>query len=187
MSVGGQQAGAMSRPPRVFSKRLLGAFPPTYLVHLIDERFWGPGTANWATANSFLYFTNEAWLWVNAPSMLAVLAVTILVSQRRIPEWAGLALGVHVGLHGVMRIGGTLAYGTVSPGAATGVALCLPLALLVVFRGWHGLPRTEVLRGLICGVLSFQPLGHLVAPPFLPPKPPGLLLGGAVMNGIHAA
>ncbi len=88
-----------SDAPRVFSQNWLWAFPPVYLIHLVDERFWPPGTADWATANSFLYFTNEAWLWVNAPSMLVVLLATALISARRLPEWVTVAMGLNVALH----------------------------------------------------------------------------------------
>ena len=160
-----------SDAPRVFSQNWLWAFPPVYLIHLVDERFWPPGTANWATANSFLYFTNEAWLWVNVPSMLVVLLATALISARRLPEWVTVAMGLNVALHAFMRIGGTLFFGSVSPGLATGVILCLPLALPVLVRGMRLLPRADFIRGLAWGVASFQPVWHLLVYPFLPLKP----------------
>ena len=71
-------------PDRVYSAPVLLAFPAIYFVHLLDERFWGVGTANWATAHGPLYFTNYAWLWVNVPSMLALALVVVLVARGAI-------------------------------------------------------------------------------------------------------
>ncbi len=155
----------------VFSERWLWTFPLVYLVHLVDERLWPPGTANWATANSSFYFTNEAWFWVNAPSMMIMLSAAVLVRRRKIPEWVVIAMALHLALHGAMRVGGTLVYGSISPGLLTGVALCLPLSIPVLVRGWLGFPGRTFILGLLVGILSFQPLWHLILHPVLPEKP----------------
>ena len=157
---------------RVFSAPVLWAFPAVYFVHLIDERFWGVGTANWATIHGPLYFTNYAWLWVNIPSMLALTLVAALVARGAVPEWAIVALSVHLLLHAVMRIGGTLVFASVSPGLISGVLLCLPLAVWSLARGYRRLSHRALCAGVIAGILSFQPLWHAVLHPFLPPAPP---------------
>ena len=157
---------------RVFPAPVLWAFPPVYLVHLLDERFWGVGTANWATAHGPLYFTNYAWLWVNIPSMLALALVVVLVARGAVAEWAVVSLGVHLLLHAVMRIGGTLVFASVSPGLISGVLLCLPLGVWSMARGYRQLSNPALRAGVIAGILSFQPLWHAVLYPFLPTAPP---------------
>ena len=157
---------------RVFPAAALWAFVPVYFLHLLDERFWGVGTANWATAHTPFYFTNFAWLWINVPSMLAVVSVVVLIARRVFPEWAVVALAVHLSLHAVTRIGGTLVFVSVSPGVVSGLLLCLPLALWSLVHGYRELPRRALRSGVIAGVLSFQPLWHAVLYPILPVAPP---------------
>ncbi len=156
----------------MFAARWLWLFPPVYFLHLLDERFWGPGTANWATANTGVYFTNSAWLAVNIPSFILLTLATALTASRRWPDWVAIALATHLTLHALVRIIGTTVTGTVSPGVVTGVAVCLPLALPVLVRGVRLLSQAQFRKGLIVGVLSFQPLWHFMLLPFLPDGPP---------------
>ena len=156
----------------VFPGPLLGAFPPVYLLHLLDERFWGVGTANWATAHSYLYFTNYAWLWVNVPSMLALTLVVLLVARGRAPDWWVVALSVHLLLHGTMRVGGSFFYSSVSPGILTGVVLCVPLACRGLILAKRTLPKRALRLGVVAGLISFQPFWHVLLHPLLPGAPP---------------
>ncbi len=154
-----------------FSSRWLWLFPPAYLAHLIDERFWGAGTANWAYTNTGIYFTNAGWLAVNVPSMLLLTIAAALSAARIWPQWVGVALAVHFVLHALVRIIGTAATGQVSPGVVTGVLICLPLAIPTLVRGYQSLSTPSYRRGLLAGVLSFQPLWHTVLLPVLPQGP----------------
>ena len=156
----------------VFPAGWLWLFPPAYLLHLIDERFWGPGTAAWATANTGVYFTNSAWLAVNVPSLALLTVAAAFTASRRWPAWVAVALGAHLTLHALVRIVGTVVSGSVSPGVVTGVAVCLPLATLTFWRGFRALSGPQLRAGLITGVLSFQPLWHFLLLPFLPGRPP---------------
>ncbi len=64
----------------IFSRNWLWLFPPAYLVHLLDERFFGNGTAAWATAHMGVYLTNDAWLIINVVWFLLLTLSTWLVS-----------------------------------------------------------------------------------------------------------
>ena len=156
---------------------MLWAFVPVYFVHLLDERFWGVGTANWSTAHSPFYFTNYAWLWVNIPSMLALALVVVLIARGAIPEWAVVALGIHLLLHAVTRIVGTLIFASVSPGVVSGVLLCLPLAVWSLVRAYRQLSQRGLRFGIIAGILSFQPVWHGLLYPFFRTVPPAAQLG----------
>ena len=117
-----------------FSRRWLWLFPPAYLAHLIDERFWGPGTANWAYANTGIYFTNAGWLAVNVPSMVLLTVAAALSAARIWPQWVGVALAVHFVLHALVRIIGTPATGQIAPGVVTGVPMMRTSVSCPTFR-----------------------------------------------------
>ena len=52
------------------STRFLLFFPAAYAVHLLDERFYGEGTAAWSTAHAGIEFSNPAWWGINLVSFL---------------------------------------------------------------------------------------------------------------------
>ena len=140
--------------------RWVWLFPPVYLAHLIDERFYGIGTAEWASHHTGVCFSNAAWLAVNVPSFLLLTLAAWLVARRSWPLWVAVALATHVGIHGVGRVVGSLVFESVSPGVVTGVIACLPLALFTYMRTARVLSRGQLLAGFLVGVATLQPLWH---------------------------
>ena len=134
--------------------------PVVYTAHLIDERFWPPGTAVWATTHTPLVFTNEAWLLVNVPSLVLFAWASKQTMRGRWAEWVAVALAIHLVLHALTRVAGSIGSGTVAPGTITGVVLCLPLAVPLLLDARRRLTSRDVGTGLVAGVASFQPIWH---------------------------
>ncbi len=146
----------------------LWLFPPVYFVHLLDERFFGVGTAEFATQYLGIYFTNAAWLAVNVPSFSALTVTTWLVARRSWPDWVVVALSTHVALHALGRIPTSLWFATIAPGLLSGLLLCLPLAIVSTIRAHRALPRAQLRLGVLVGLASFQPFWHFLLLPILP-------------------
>ena len=161
----------MSEAQQPFSALCVWLFPPAYFVHLVDERFWGAGTANWAYTYTGTYFTNEAWLAVNIPSMIVLTVAAGLCAARRWPQWVAVALALHFLLHAFVRIVGTPLSGVIAPGAVSGVLVCLPACHPHPAAGISHLPWRGFRNGLVAGALSFQPLWHTLLLPVLPDGP----------------
>ena len=156
-----------------YSPAWVYAHAMVYLIHLADERYWGIGTAEFATHYLGIYFTNPAWWMVNVPSLVLFALATVLLARGWWPQWVVLALSVHLALHGLGRIPTSLWTGEVAPGVVTGVLLCTPLAAATWWRGLTAFDRRDQLRSALVGIASFQPLWHfaLLPFPFLPTGP----------------
>jgi hypothetical protein len=155
-----------------FSMAWLSLFPPVYLVHLLDERFFGDGTAAWATAHMGVNLTNEAWLIINVVWFSGLSLVTWLVSQGRLPDWLVVSLATHLVVHSLTRVWGSAVFAGWSPGVLSGVTLCLPWAAVTIFRAYGPLSTRQLITGAVCGVLSLQPLWDFVMLPILSPDLP---------------
>ncbi len=146
-------------------------YPGVYLVHLIDERYYGIGTADFATQYFGIYFTNEAWWAVNVPSLMMLTATATLVARQVWPRWLAVALATHLALHGLMRVPTSAWTLTIAPGLISGLLLCLPLSVITLLWGWSALPRTQFRNGILVGIASFQHLWHFLLLPVLPGGP----------------
>lgn len=156
---------------RVYSGAWLSLFPAIYLVHLVDERFFGIGTAIFSTRYFGIYFTNAAWWAVNVPSVIALSLAALLVARGSWPQWVVVALAIHLLLHGLLRVPTSLWTFTIAPGLITGLLLCTPLAAATLWRARTAFSKRDAIRGLFAGAASFQPLWHLVLLPVLPAPP----------------
>jgi len=58
-----------------------------------------------------------------------------------------------------------------APGLITGLVLCTPLAVATLWRARSALSRRDIVRGLVVGVLSFQPFWHFALVPVLSSGP----------------
>lgn len=147
------------------------SFPLVYLVHLIDERYFWIGTADFATEYLGVYFTNSAWWAVNVPSFVLLLFAALLVVRGSWPQWVAVALAIHLALHGLGRVPTSLWTSEVAPGLITGLLLCTPLALATLWRAGRVLSARQMAAGIIAGIVSFQPLWHFALLPVLPSEP----------------
>jgi hypothetical protein len=159
----------MSAAP-LLSSRWVSLYPAVYFAHLLDERFFGVGTALWWMSRTGVYFTNSGWLAVNIPWFAFMCVAAWAVAMRRLPSWVELSLATHLALHALVRIVGSLVFLEWSPGVMTGVILCLPVAGFSWIRA-RELSGRERRIGILCGVLSFQPVWHTVLLPLLPQGP----------------
>jgi hypothetical protein len=157
---------------RVFSNAWIWLFPLVYLAHLIDERYFWIGTADFATRYLGIYFTNAAWWLINVPSLLLFTLAVILIVRGTWPQWVAIALATHLALHGLGRIPTSLWTLTIAPGLVTGLLLCTPLAAVTLWRALSVLPRRSFVRGVMVGAASFQPFWHFALLPVLPSAPP---------------
>ena len=146
----------MKDPEPAFPASWLWLFPAVYLVHLADERFYWIGTADFATRYLGMYFTNGAWLLVNAPSFVALLLATWLVARGTWPAWVVVALATHLALHTLGRVPGAIWFGVMAPGLLSGLLACLPLAAFALARAFQRLSRRELRNGVLVGIASFQ-------------------------------
>ncbi len=170
--MGGRAKRAVEGSRSTAAARWVSLYPLVYLTHLIDERFFGAGTATWWAERTGVYFTNSGWLAVNIPSFALMTLAAWLVARRTWPSWVAVSLATHIALHALVRIWGTALYLSLSPGVLTGVALCLPLSIYTWRLAARSLHRTDLLRGAAVGLASFQPVWHTLLLPILPEGPP---------------
>lgn len=156
---------------RIYSKAWLWLFPVVYLVHLIDERYFWIGTADFATQYLGIYFTNRAWWWVNVPSAALMMLTALLVARGSWPQWVAIALAIHLALHGLGRVPTSLWTIEIAPGLVSGLLLCTPLAAATLWRAHGRFARSDVIRGIGAGLASFQPFWHFALLPILPTGP----------------
>lgn len=156
---------------RVVSPKWLWSFPPVYLIHLVDERFFREGTAAWATAHMGVHLTNEAWFVINAVWLVGLILVTWLTARGSLPQWVVVVLATHLAIHSFTRIWGSVVFPGLSPGVVSGVLLGAPWALYTLGRGLRALPRREFALGVVVGVLSVQPVWDFLMLPILSPHP----------------
>ena len=148
-------------------------FPLVYLVHLLDERFFGAGTAAWSTTHAGIDFTNEAWLVVNVLSFALFAGVAFAADRGRLPDWVFVTLASHLLLHGGMHVAGTLARPEPFPGVVSSALFNVPFALFVFLGGARFLDRRVWLGAAALGLATMQPIYHSLFR-FLRPE----LLGG---------
>ena len=130
-------------------------FAVVYGLHLLDEGIMGGGLPQWSTARGF-YFTAQHWLSVSIISFCLFSATVWLVARGTWPPWVLVALAVHITLHALAHIGATVWWRSISPGALSGLILCLPLAAWTFRWARHALSRRVLIRSAILGAATFQ-------------------------------
>jgi hypothetical protein len=156
---------------KVFPHAWVWWFPVLYAIHLLDERLFWIGTADFATQYLGIYFTNAAWLWVNIPSALLMAITAALVVRGRWSQCVVIAMGVHFLAHSLGRVPTSAWHGVVQPGLLSGLLLCAPLGGLALLRAFARFDIRELVLGIAIGTASIQPLWHFALLPWMPDPP----------------
>jgi len=134
-----------------------------YAAHLGEEYAAPPGLWAWVETHMDVAFSRSHWLVVNALFFAAFTGS--LARYARTPRlgWVPTAAGIHLLLHGAMHLAHSIALWQYSPGVASGVLLCAPAGGALVQRSLAVEARSDLLRGVAIGILSFPPLIHAAA------------------------
>ena len=163
---------AAEAPSSELPRSWLWVFPPVYFLHLLDERFFGIGTAAWATRHMGVYLTNEAWLIINVVWFALLTFTTWLVARGIFSNWVVVILATHIAIHSLTRVWGSIVFPGWSPGVVSGVVLGLPWATAIFYRAFEVCSPRQLAFGVIGGVLSLQPVWDFLMLPVLSPSPP---------------
>ena len=134
-------------------------FPITYFAHITEEYLGGfvEQTAEFTG----LVVPEIAFLTANAILWIGMLVVVTLVFYRRIGVTLIVVIGTVVVINSLLHIGSTLIFARYSAGVYTGVLLWLPLGIATLGRAYRLLPRNELKRGILLGVVA-----HALVPVF---------------------
>ena len=121
-----------------------------------------------------VYLTNEAWLIINIVWFVLLTLTTWMVARGTLPSWVVVILATHMAIHSLTRIWGSVVFPGWSPGVVSGVAVGLPWAMAVFYRGFRVYSHRQLAFGVLGGVLSLQPLWDFLMLPVLSPRPPAV-------------
>ena len=134
--------------------------PVAVFAHQLEE--WFGGFVPWL--NEFLDadVTPEQFLSVNAVGLLLFVAGSVAAASLPSAAWIAGSFATLMGLNGLLHLAGSLASGSYSAGAVTGLLLFLPLSGAILRALWRELPR-PVFAGSALGGVLFHAFATLTA------------------------
>jgi hypothetical protein len=103
-------------------------FPPTFVLHLVEEYFVSGGFPAWAAHALGIGFTNAEFVAWNVFALFLMCVAAWLVSRHARFRFIEIALAVAVLGNVAAHVFGSLMTWTYSPGLVTGVVVWSPLA-----------------------------------------------------------
>ena len=111
------------------------ALPVSYLAHLAEEWWGGEGFASWTGRALGAPVSETRFILVNSVAAPLFVLGTVLAIVNRSWGWFAVTFGTVVLINGSLHVLGSVGTASYSPGVITGLALYLPLGLMVVRRG----------------------------------------------------
>jgi hypothetical protein len=145
---------------------LVGLLPACFAVHVVEEVVGGEGLRFWIARLSGAPMPLGVFVLVNAVGLSLFTAGAALVARRQVHGWIAITMAATLLINALLHIAGTLLTRHYSPGLASAMVLCLPIASLVLARAAAQAPRRELDVGAtvafaLHGVVSAIALGWL--------------------------
>jgi hypothetical protein len=111
------------------------ALPASYLAHLAEEWWGGEGFASWTERALGAPVSETRFVIVNSIAAPLFVLGTILAILHRAWGWFAVTLATVLLINGTLHALGSVGTASYSPGMITGLALYLPLGLIVLRWG----------------------------------------------------
>lgn len=148
--------------PDATSNKWIRLFPLTYVAHIAEEVWGGPGFAAWAQQSVGLRLSTAELIVWNAIGWVAMTAGIALVGRSAKWRWVLTALGGIILGNVLLHTIGSIVTRSYSPGLISSVVLWLPLGLLTLSHEWRHAATSTFLKGL-AGVIVFHALVFVAA------------------------
>ncbi len=112
-------------------KFIVWLFPFAYLIHLLDEFFFGGGFAMWYSNLLNANLSEYDFLIINSTAFVLVITVSILYSLGKIKNFIPAVLGTLFFMNGLVHLMLSVATWIYSPGTISGIIIYIPLGVIV--------------------------------------------------------
>lgn len=139
-------------------------FPTTYVAHIAEEYWGGPGFPAWVSQFANIPLSVELFLWLNAVG-LAGMIICVLIARTN-PGTAGLliCLATVELVNGILHTVLSVLTASYSPGAVTGLLLWVPLGMAGLSRlrrpagpgFWPGIAAGLAFHAVLSGSILFR-------------------------------
>lgn len=128
------------------------ALPASYLFHLGEEWWAGEGFTRWTARLAGTPVSASRFLWINGIAFPLFLLGTLLAIRTPRGSWFAVTFSALLVLNGLLHLLGTIATETYSPGLVTGLALYVPLGVVILRAERSHLPAATFARAVLGGV-----------------------------------
>lgn len=142
---------ASATEPHTGAPRAAAFLPIAYMLHLAEE--WFGGFTDWTLTVPVYDVGPERFVLINAIALAIFVIGTGAALLSRRMAWFAASLAALLGLNGVLHTLASLGFGSYSPGTVTGLALYIPLSVVVLRSSAARLPRPVFLGSAVFGII----------------------------------
>ena len=128
-------------------------YPVFYVLHLLDEYFFGEGFHLWF-ARAGVVLSEARWWILNLCFLALMLLVVFIIQSDTRHRWLGLILAMVALINGIAHILGSLYFGVLSPGILTGTLLWIPLGIFSLIKLKREVSTKKYQWGIILGLIA---------------------------------
>ena len=128
-------------------------FPVTYCLHIAEEYWAGESFYGWVSRLWSISFTRQEFLALNFIAMIVMIGAAIVVNVTPV-RWPLAMFGFITALNGTLHIVASLATGSYSPGAVSGLLVWIPLGVYTLRRCHGALTPIELYGGIAAGAFA---------------------------------
>jgi hypothetical protein len=128
------------------------ALPASYLAHLVEEWWGGEGFASWTQRVVGAPVSETRFIIVNSIAAPLFVLGTVFAIIHSAWGWFAVTFGTIVLINGTLHVLGSVGTASYSPGVITGLALYVPLGLIVLRRGRTQLSAVAFRVAVLLGV-----------------------------------
>ena len=130
---------------------LLWLLALAYVLHIAEE--WLAGFPRWVAAVVSQPLPDAAFFIINSGVLVVMIAGIRAATRRESRGWIAVAIATIALVNTVVHVAGSILTGGYAPGMLSAVVFYAPLGTLTIIRAIEQAPRSQLVRGIVTGVL----------------------------------
>jgi hypothetical protein len=139
---------------------LLWLLACAFMLHIVEE--WVAGFPTWIARILAASMPVEAFFIINGGALLLMMIGIRAATRHESRGWIAVAIATIALVNTASHVGASIFSGGYAPGLITAVVFYVPLGGLTLLRAIDQAPRTQIVRGIVAGLLLHAALLPIV-------------------------
>lgn len=135
------------------AKHLAWFLPIAYLIHLVDEYFFGEGFSSWFSEVFGAGLSVSDFIIINTIGLAAMILIVILYNKNLVSNFFIAAPGTTLFINGLVHIAASIITASYSPGTISAVIVYLPLGLVIFKKIYPMINPEQRMISIAAGII----------------------------------
>lgn len=134
-------------------KHIAWLLPSAYIIHIVDEYFFGVGFSNWFSEMFGAELSVSDFIIINSIGLVVMISIAIFYSKKIVGNFFLAVPGTVLFINGLIHIIASIITWGYSPGTISAIVIYMPLGFLIFIKVYPLIETVQRVMSITAGII----------------------------------